>query len=261
MEWSFNTTGLVEARIEVPAGSVDVRIGSPDVVAVSLEPEEPGSRRGQELVDASTVSFEDGRLVVHVPSKMIMNAGVVCSVALPEGSSLDAKTASADLSCTGRLGDVSASVASGDITLETVDGSLELKSASGDLRCGEVGRELNVKGASSDVTVGAVGGGASIQVASGDVEIDAIGGSLRVNTASGDIRLRRASRGEVSAKTASGDIVIGVASGTNAYLDASSVTGEMKCTLSMDQTATSEADLRIVCRTASGDVLVEAASA
>ncbi len=261
MEWSFASAGPIEANVEVPSGLVDVQPVSRDGIEVSLEPRHPTSRRAMELVEASKVSFDNGRLHVHVPSRTFKNAEILCTIVLPEGSALVVKTASAVVRCSGKVGDLSATVASGDITLEDVEGELVVATASGDLQCRSVASRLKVKGASSDVTIGRVGGPVDISLASGDVEIGDAATSLRVHTASGDLHLCRAHEGEIVVRNASGDITIGVAPGISAYLDIASMSGDMSCTLPFEETSAAEAKLQITCQSMSGDVRIEAASA
>ncbi|MHB1987178.1 MAG: DUF4097 family beta strand repeat-containing protein [Acidimicrobiales bacterium] len=260
MEWSFVAVGPVKADVEVPAGRVELQAVARDEVRVALEPRGSASRRATELIEASRVSLDDGRLTVHVPSRSFKNVELLCTVVLPEGSCLAVKTASADVHCPGRLGDFKASVASADVTLGTVDGNVVLATASGDLCCESVGARLEVKGASADVTVSRARGPVEIALVSGDVRIAEADSSLRLDTASGDLRLGCAHEGEITANSASGDMRIGVAAGVGAYLDVSSLSGEMTCTLPVKEVSPPNATLRITCRTLSGDVRVESAA-
>lgn len=262
MEWSFVAVGPVHANLEVPAGRVDVRpaaeAGAP--VLVSLEPERPGSRRAEEQIAASRVTFAAGQLEVSVPSRSFKTTGIVCRVDLPPGSSLAVTSASADVSCTGTVADCSVTTASGDVALGDVEGDLRVVTASGDVRCGHVASRLDVKGASSDVRVASVGGRAEIVVASGDVEVGDAAASVQVASRSGDCSVRRAREGEIRVDTASGDITVGVAAGVGAYLDVKTLSGDMSCTLPFDETEPGDAKLRIVCNTASGDIEIMSAA-
>lgn len=259
MEWSFTTTGPVDARVDLPTGQIDVESAAQDEVHVSLEPRKPGSRRALEMIEASTVTFESGRLRVHVPSRPFKNADLYCTIVFPEGSSLEVKTASADVRCSGRIGSFSGSVASADVILGEVDGDVVLATASGDFRCESISEGLSVKGASADITVGKVAGPVDIGLASGDIHLEGADSSVKVHTASGDLHVGRASHGDINASTVSGDLRIGVAAGTSAFLDLSSLSGEMTCTLPIQEGSPAEAMLRITCHTMSGDVRIESA--
>ncbi|MGO9559494.1 MAG: DUF4097 family beta strand repeat-containing protein [Acidimicrobiales bacterium] len=261
MEWSFASAGPIEANVELAAGRVDLQPRGDNEIEVALEPMRASSRRAAELIEAATVVFENGRLRVKVPTRAFNNADLLCTIALPEGSSISVSTASADVRSAGRTGDFHANTASGDVTLEQVDGELMVNSASGDLRCRQVASRLKMKGASSDVVIGSVGGPVDLVLASGDVDIDVAGSSVKVHTASGDLHLGRVEEGEITVRTASGDIAIGVAPGVGAYLDVASLSGDMTCTLPFQEAVAGDAKLRITCQTGSGDVRIHAASA
>jgi DUF4097 and DUF4098 domain-containing protein YvlB len=261
MEWSFVATGPVQAHVDLPAGEVNVNSDGDNRIEVSLEPVRGGNRKALELIESSRVAFDQGRLDVHVPSQKFRSVDLVCTVTLPEGSDLAVKTASADVTCSGRLGNFSAAVASGDISLGTVEGDVSVTSASGDFQCSEIGSGLKVKTASGDVVVGRLGGAADLSLASGDVRLEDAASSVKANTASGDVYLGRAHEGEIRVRSASGDVTILVAPGTGAYLDVTSVTGDMSCTLPFDEQSSSEAKLSIYCQSVSGDVAIGSAPA
>jgi DUF4097 and DUF4098 domain-containing protein YvlB len=261
MEWSFASAGPIEANVEVASGRIDVKPRTENEIEVSLEPMRASSRRAAELIEAAKVVFENGALRVRVPARTFNNAEVLCTIALPEGSSVSVRTASADVRCLSRIGDFAGTTASGDVTLDEVDGELVLNTASGDLRCRSVASRLKVKGASSDITIGTVGGPIDLVLASGDVDIDAAGASVKMHSASGDVDVGRVAEGEIKIRTASGDIAIGVAPGVGAYLDVASVSGEMTCTLPFQEASAGDAKLLITCQTMSGDVRIKAASA
>jgi DUF4097 and DUF4098 domain-containing protein YvlB len=260
MEWNFVAVGPVVADVQVPSGEINLHPETDGEVHVSLEPAS-SSQRAMEVVEASRVTFESGRLAVHVPSRTFKNAPVLCTVRMPVGSSVTIKTASADVRCTGTVGDFEGSSASGDIEIGNIEGQLSLTTASGDVRCDRVSHRTRVRGASADVTIGHAGGPVELSLASGDVEIDDAGSSVKVDTASGDVVIRCAHEGEIRTKTAAGDITVGVAPGVGAYLDVRSVSGEMTCTLPFDESRPSEAKLSIVCNSISGDVAIIPAGA
>lgn len=259
MDWSFVAVGSVRADVDLPAGELDIEPAGDNEVQVSLEPLGSGSRRAEELIAASTVAFEDGRLRVHVPSRIAHNTELRCVLSLPERSALSAKAASADIRADCPLGDFSAAVASGDVTLAEVAGELVMSSASGDLRCRSVSGRLKVKAASADVTVGTVTGPVEISLASGDVELSQAAGDAKINTASGDIKVGCVAEGRITLRSASGDISVGVAEGANAYLDVTTVSGDLSSSLPLQQEAAGEARLRITCHTMTGDIEIHSA--
>ncbi len=101
---------------------------------------------------------------------------------------------------------------------------------------------LNVKSGSGDVSVTAGGDG-----------VDALAGS-------GDLVLRRVDHGRVKAKTGSGDIAIGVAHGTAAYLDVMTMSGDVRSDLNgADAPGDGEQRVEINVLSGSGDVVLQRA--
>jgi DUF4097 and DUF4098 domain-containing protein YvlB len=260
MEWSFESSGPVEAEISVPAGSVEIEQGAEDRVAVVLEPMRGiGSHRAEELLAESDVAFDSGKLRVHVPERHFRQVDVRCVVRIPEHSPVVTKTASADVASRVVLASYDGTSASGDIALSSVDRGVVVKTASGNLTCDEVGGSLRVKSASGDVSVRHAGGEVDVGVASGDVDLGDAAASVKVRSASGDVRIGKAASGRVRVETASGDVTIGVAPGAGAYLDVTSVSGDVTSELPFESEGADAATLELLCRTVSGDVSVEAA--
>jgi DUF4097 and DUF4098 domain-containing protein YvlB len=258
MQWTFEVEGPVDADLVVPAGRVELEAG--DRIEVELEPMSD-SARAAEVIAASEVTCSGGKLRVHVPTRRFRSVDIACRIVMPEGSSVAAKTASADVRAPLQLRAFDAATASGDVRIGAVEKSVAVSSASGDFGAGEIGGKLRVKSASGDVTVGRVGGEVDISLASGDVEIGDAATSVQVRSASGDVHVGRAHSGKVRIETASGDIVVAVARGVGAYLDIESMSGDMSCTLPVEDTSADEAVLELRCRSASGDVEIRGAEA
>ena len=231
-----------------------------------LPPATAGGRRDdvlttpQSIRSATDVHFAGDRLRVGAPERHWRDAELHLRVTLPTGSGLTTRTASAEVACSGRLTSFGGTTASSEITLGDVERDVTVKTASGDLAAGMVGGAVRVAGASGDVAVEGAGGGVDVDLASGDVHVGEAGGSVRVHTKSGDVRIGRASAGRVTLDSASGDLCIGVAAGVGARLDVTSVSGDLSCDLPFEETSRPDAPLEIVCRTASGDVHIEAAA-
>ncbi len=259
MERSFEADGPVEADVVVPAGAIDVTRAEENRVTVVLEPSRDSRRADQAIAD-SEVTFADGKLRVHVPERAFRNVELQCHLRLPEGSALATKTASADVQSSVVLGAFDGTSASGDTELKEVTGDVRHGSASGDFRCEAVGGALRLRTASGDVSIGRAAGDVKLTLASGDARIDDAEASVEVRSASGDVRIGSVRRGRVRAQTASGDVAIGVAEGVGAYLDVTTVSGDTRCTLPFQERVPGTgADLEIVARTVSGDVVVQRA--
>ncbi|HEX2356277.1 MAG TPA: DUF4097 family beta strand repeat-containing protein [Micromonosporaceae bacterium] len=269
----------IDVKIKLPGGLADLSAEERDTALVEVEPYDRGSA-SVEAAERTLVELREGTLVIeHPPGRLSgRRGGVRVRVRVPAGSAVDSTVASADLTCRGPFAAVTARSASGGVTVEEVAGDLVVSTASGDVRAGSVGGRLRVDSASGDVRAGFVGADAKTDSASGAMEIKMLGGGLTARTASGDCRVGVARRGTIRVDSASGDVSIGVAAGTLAWLDLSSMSGSTHNDLTMSDPPggdapggdaargdaaggdaagrTAEAALSIQVRTMSGDIHV-----
>ena len=186
----IETAETVETLVEVDGGPDDVRV----------------EQRGREIVVA--------------PSKRLRRArSREIKIRAPDGADAEVELASADLRCSGRLGEVRVRAASGDVLLDEVDGRLDVTSASG------------------DVDVAAANAGASVRSASGDVRLRRAVGRVSITTASGDVSIESIAEGDVELKSASGDMRVGIARGSRLRVDARSLSGDASSELELGAVA------------------------
>lgn len=263
MEKAFEVDGPVRLDVQLASGDIRVDVESEGSVEVELTARHPDA---QELVDAARVELRGRELVVDVPSRasglsigsLFRDRGVTCRVRCPEGSSLRARTKSADVDVRGTLAGADVATASGDVRLAAVAGDLVVKSASGDVAAGDVTGKATTNTASGDIRLGRIGGSLGANSASGDVSVEAVGSDAKANTASGDISIEEVAHGETSVNSASGDVRIGIRRGSRAHLDCSSVSGDTRSELDVgdDEPQGEGPLLRIRARTVSGDIAV-----
>ncbi len=236
---TFETPEPPNLRINLPSGSF--RVSTSDSAETRVELSGPNE-------DDATIEFRRNELVVEIEwKKLFSRASFVrdhrLEIHAPNGSRIDAHTASGEVEGRGTFGDVSIDSASGDIRLERVEGRFECNTASGDVQVEFVGDVLRVNSASGDVDLG-------------DIEGDA-----KIRTASGDIQIRSAVKGKIDINSASGDVQVGIRRGSSVYIDASSMSGDMTSDMDVsDAPPVSDGpsvDFRA--RTMSGDVVVRRA--
>lgn len=258
--WNFTAAEPVTADLKLASGSVHVDTTSDGTVTVSLAPEHGASERGAaKMIDSAEVSFDAGTLIVHVPHRLHLrgDAALTLAVGLPEGSTVQAATASADVVCAGDLGSLGAETSSGDVTGDRFGGDADVRTVSGDVRLAEVGGSTQVETASGDIAVGRGDGEILVKTASGDVRIGQGGPAVEVKTASGDVRADALASGETTVATVSGDISLAVVTGIGVYLDISTLSGHVRSELDVDGGASpagGDPDLAVSCRSVSGDV-------
>lgn len=256
----FPTPRPITAVVRLHAGALEITAEERDTAVVEVQPydDRPESH---EAARRTTVELRGDTLTAHAPDGgwLARRPGSVRITArVPLDSRLRLKTASADTVCHGRFASVDLTGASGDLDVEHVTGDAKVKVASGDVRAARVDGELQVSGAAGDVTAQHVGGPVDTNVASGNIEIGSAGAGVRAKTASGHVRIGAALRGTVKVRTASGDVTVGVTSGTGAWLDLSTVSGRTANDLDMSAGQGGQAgpDLNIEVRTVSGDIAI-----
>jgi DUF4097 and DUF4098 domain-containing protein YvlB len=266
----FERTTPVTVDLRANRGTVDITAADQSTVQVDVVPLD-GSDAAADAARNTRVALDGDTLVVHTPDSAAWRwrpapmLGI--TIRVPTGSSLAAKTASADVRAAGRYATVQVGAASGDAWLEEATRDALLEAASGDLSVGRVGGALKIGSASGDVEIGDVTGDVAAKSASGDITISSVGGSAKAETASGDIRIGVVRRGQTRLGSASGDIEVGVAAGTGVWLDVSTASGDTVNELSVGGMPTTGpagesspgqtgAALELRIRTASGDIRI-----
>jgi DUF4097 and DUF4098 domain-containing protein YvlB len=196
-----------------------------------------------------------GRSVSIRPNRKWRSSSTRINVELPTGSRVSARTASADLRLDGRFGEVEVKTASGDVSIGTT-GSFELATASGDLEAGSIDGDARISTMSGDGRIGSIAGRAHITTASGDVRIERLGGDLQVSTTAGDVRIDRFDGADVTFKTVSGDLDIGLPAGTRVRPDITTITGATRRPEPSSSSGTPTRAVSLAFKSVSGDLVV-----
>ena len=248
------------------AQSGDIRIVAEERGTVEVDVQPMGGN-GTEAAQTTKVILEDDTLLIQVPGADFFSwrrtPKLLITARVPAGSGLAGKSAAADVRATGRYGTVQLDVASADVRLEEATGDVQLEAASGDLFVDRVGGSLRGKSSSGDVRIGDVTGDVTLETASGDIRTGAVGGSLRAKSASGDIEIGMLSQGKAVLNAASGDITVGVARGSNVWMDLNTASGKSVTDLAAQgdvPPADNPVELELRVKTASGDIRVRRAA-
>jgi hypothetical protein len=270
----FETPGNVTLQIRLPAGHVTVKTEDEPKTEVELVAR---GRKGEEALEQIVVSAHEqpGGHVVSIeqedrfrwgPISINWGGDIEARITCPTGTDLDFNGASADLSASGRFGKVSAKTASGDLRLGEIAGKLQVKTASGDVFVQAIETESALNTVSGDVGVKRIDASLTARTVSGDVELGRVRGPLLLSTTSGDVAVEAVEAGDVRIQTVSGDARVGVAQGTAVWMDATSVSGDLKSELGPGDDVPPESDgdeiVPLHVKTVSGDVaFVRAAAA
>lgn len=210
-------------------------------------------------LDRTTVVRSGGRLQIELPSRGGDGPSVGLTLAVPDGVGFDTGTGSADVHAEVTLGMARINTGSGDVDLADVE-DVRANTGSGDISVHRItGAAAHLNSGSGDIHIEETAAAVQARTASGDLTVGRLTGALRANTASGDIDIP-ATTGSVEVRSASGSISVGIADGLPAWLELSSVSGEVEIDLdASEQPAEGEPYVTVRATTASGDVTIHRA--
>ncbi len=169
---------------------------------------------------------------------------------------LDLKTGLGDIVLE-ETGSVKVRTGFGEVIIGRVDGDADVKTGSGRIDIGSVRGSAVVKNSNGDTRIGEVQGRAQLQNANGAIEVDSAGSGVTAKTALGDVRLGQISQGASEAKTAFGQIEIGVLDGVAAWLDLSTGFGRVNNELEdTGRPGVDEQSAEIRAHTSAGDISI-----
>lgn len=249
---TFDVGDRPRIEVHLPSGAVEVRAGPIGRIEILIDAAEP---------DDVTVTQVGDTVTVRQTSRWgFRNRAIRVAAAVPASAEVEVTTASGDVRTTGPLGVVRLRTASGRLDVDTVD-RLELTSSSGDAHVGTVAGDCTLNTVSGDAVLRRVGGRLTGTLVSGDLRAATVVGDLRVGTTSGDVRVDRCDGSDVSLKSVSGDVEIGLPSGIRVDADLSTMSGRARLP-EADRGATPAGprrEVRLAVRSVSGDITIRRA--
>ena len=275
----FDTTGPIDVSVEFAVGDLRITAGDRPGTLVEVRPSDPGSDRDVRAAEQTRVECADGRLLVRGPKQTGFGlfgkpGSIDVEITVATGSRLRSTTGVASVQSAGTLGEcriktgvgairvqraaaVEVSSGSGDVEIEEADGFVEATTGSGSLRLDLLHGAAVTKNSNGVTRVGSVTGDLRAAASNGDVLIGDAAAGVVASTANGSIRIGSVSNGEVSMKTALGELEVGVPSGTAAYLDLHTSFGTVRNNLDASPApAPGEPAVEVHARTSYGDIVV-----
>ncbi|GIF36927.1 DUF4097 family beta strand repeat-containing protein [Actinoplanes xinjiangensis] len=263
--YEYARTEPVTVSLRALSGRVDVEAGPHETIQVDVTPLRDSSA-ARDLAAEVKVALEGDTLVVHVPDRRgaLWRRGhsLAITIRVPEGSTLTGRSAAAGIRAAGRYAQVDLKLSSGDSEVENVDGEARITTASGHLTVGRAGGAVALKTSSGHLTIGDVTGDVTAGTSSGDIRLASAGASVEATSASGEIEVGRLRQGRARIRTSSGDVRVGVATGTGVWLDLNTSSGRNVNNLASpgDDIPSTGATLELKVRTASGDIHIQRAA-
>ncbi|MDQ2791391.1 MAG: DUF4097 family beta strand repeat-containing protein [Actinomycetota bacterium] len=287
----FECQGPIDISVELDAGRLDITLADDAAdrgIGVQIRPDptsqppwnvaiggllnwlgeqtgaSPLNAVAAEAVRRTVIDFTGRRLTVRTPREgPLRTVALIVQVSAPAGSSINARSGSADVAVTGAAAALDVVTGAGQVRAQRCTGAAEVRTGSGDVRLGTVLGQLRVRTGSGEVDVISVegaGGSGTVHTGSGDVRLGAVTHDVSARTGSGDLTVVDASAGGLELTTGSGQLRVGIHPGVLAELDVSSGSGRARSDLPVGAPpAEGDVAVRVRARTGSGDALVTAA--
>jgi len=263
--------GITQLSINQPRSDFEITGTDGDQITIKADIQvwgEDQAEAGEKLksLDISTET-EGGILKIKVdgpPWTKKRRAKVDFTIEMPAGIVAEISSASGEISVRNLTGGSRLNTASGEIEISGCQGENTLSSASGDIAaagCSQVSLKINT--ASGDIEVSDCSGDLAFQTVSGDVSAS-LSGNVQGQTVSGDIDIKAEKLGEIKINstsgdiqfngllsednksaiaTVSGDVSIGLTSGSSAMIEAGTVSGDIDCGLELAESRKSSRSL------------------
>jgi Putative adhesin len=275
---TFATPGPIAATLTTAGARVQVAASDRPDTVVRVEPVNSASKSDVKVAENTEVDFSAGELAVKTKVQGDKNGSVAITINLPAGSRLVLQTARTDVRTEGLLGDcelnmasgkveldhiaaLQANLAGGEVAIGHIAGTASIEDRSAALRIGEVAGTVRYEGATGTVWIGHARSDVELSSARGSFDIDRADGSVIAKSGNCPIRVGRLTRGQAELMNASGGIDIGIGAGTAAWVDAKSTKGEVRNTLSeQDSPGGSENQVKVYARTRLDDIVIHRAA-
>jgi len=235
--------------VRVPVGTVEVYTGDAGVIQLAIDSTD---------ADEFEIYQTGDRVSVRHPSRWGRRGRHTRIVAhVPIGTDIEVSSTSGEVRLVGRLGVVRVNTASGDIQVGDA-AKLDATTASGGLSCGDVAGDVHISSVSGDCIVGRVGGRLDATLTSGDLRVEMCDGDVLISSTSGDVRVARCDGSDISMRSISGDVRVGLPGGIRVEAEISTLSGRA---VLPDPVAAPEVGdrrpVRLQLKTVSGDIRVE----
>lgn len=273
----FETPEPISVTLELGVGTVRVAASDRADTVVEIRPSDDTDESDVRAAQQVRVDYTNGTLQVTGPKRTFdfsrKTRSVDVSIDLPAGSQLSAHLQLGDVRCAGRLGQCQVRTTGdvwlertgplrlhtgfGHVTVDGVAGDAEVSTGSGKIQIGDIDGTAVVKNSNGDTTIDAVTGEARVRNANGAVDLERAGAGVDAKTSNGRIRVGEVVRGSVVLGTAAGDLDIGIAEGTAAWLEVNTGYGHVRNLLEhAARPEGAEQTVEVRGRTSYGDITV-----
>lgn len=245
---NYQTPEPIAVTLELGVGYVRIIASERTDTVVEVRPSDEADESDVKAAQQVRVEYSNGTLRITGPKRTFdfskKTKSVDVSIDLPSGSQVSAHLQMGDLRTAGRLGECTLKTTGnvwlertgplrlhtgmGHITADGIAGNAEISTGSGKIQIGEIEGTAVVKNSNGDTTINAVTGDVQVRNANGAIDVERAGAGVDAKTSNGSIRLGEVVRGSVVLGTAAGDLDIGIAEGTAAWLELNTSFGHVR---------------------------------
>jgi DUF4097 and DUF4098 domain-containing protein YvlB len=245
---TFETPEPISVALEIGVGDLRIAASDRTDTVVEVRPTNQADESDVQAAQQVHVDLTNGTLRITGPKRLFdfskKSRSVDVTIGLPAGSHVSVDMLAGEIRGAGRLGDCRIKNSIGHVSLErtgplrlstvgnidaeSIAGNAEISTGSGKIRLGEIDGTAVVKNSNGDTTIDAVGGDLRVRAANGDITIGRAGAGVDAKSSNGTIRVGEVARGSVVLGTATGDLDIGIADGTAAWLDVNTGFGHVR---------------------------------
>jgi DUF4097 and DUF4098 domain-containing protein YvlB len=274
----YETPEPISVTLDLYVANVRLAASDRTDTVVEVRPSDDTDESDVEAAQQISVDYTNGVLRVTGPKRMFdfsrKTRSVDVSIDLPTDSQVSAETRMGDFRSAGRLGEcrfktgagtaaldqtgpLRLHTGAGHLNVDGIAGNTEISTGTGKVQIGRIDGTAAVKSSNGNIVIDAVAGDVRARTANGEISIDRAGAGVDVKTANGSIRLGEVVRGSVVVGTSAGDLDIGIAEGTAAWLEINTGFGHVRNLLE-NATHPDEADetVEIRGRTSYGDISI-----
>jgi DUF4097 and DUF4098 domain-containing protein YvlB len=275
----YETPEPISVTLELGVGEVRITASDRTDTVVEVRPSDDADESDVKAAQQVRVDYAHGKLQVTGPKARAFDfsrktRSVDVTIELPSGSGVSAEMQAGDFRGAGRLGESGFKTSVGNVRLErtgplrlrtstgkvSVDGiagDAEISTGSGRVQIGEIEGSAVVKNSNGDITIDSVTGDLRVRTANGDISVERAGAGVEAKTANGSIRLGEVVHGSVVLETAMGDLEVGIAGGTAAWLEVNTGFGQVRNLLDEAPRPTeSDETVEVRARTSYGDITI-----
>jgi DUF4097 and DUF4098 domain-containing protein YvlB len=275
----FASPEPISLAIDLYAADVQIVASARTDTVVEVRPSDESDDSDVKAANQTRVEYADGTVTIRGPKAFTQNfsrktRSVDVLIELPTGSRVRGDVTAGGFRSTGGLDECRFKVSVGHfrldrtgplrvetlghIAVDTIVGDADVATGNGRVQIGEIRGTAVVRNSNGNTEIGTVTGELRVLSANGDITVDRAGAGVEVKSSNGSIRVGEVVRDSVTLRAAAGDLEIGVAEGTAAWLDLNTGYGRVRNELDGigQRPAESEESVEVRAHTSYGDITV-----